>query len=267
MPSGLQRSLDALVGYPVRVRNVGQPGWTTTQSLMQLVLDLGVYRHPDLVVFYGVSDDYASAFACGAGGLLLEPAVRDLAETGRVAGRIPDRPADDLLVRFSLPALVTGYRRQPPSSLPMLTDRAGDHAPWSDSMLIEQTSGVIRGNYLVAMALGRRFGFRTALVMEPCMVFPPSSATPGPADERDMRRLGAGARYMRDSFDDLESWMCGGLYPGFIDMRSAFDGSGDSAFTDTLLPAPLGNAVAGAALAESLVSAGLLPLRGWSGVR
>jgi hypothetical protein len=267
IPSELQRTLDTMVDYPVRVRNTGQPGWTTTQSLMQLVLELGVSRHPDLVVFYGVTDDYASAFAGGAGSLLLEQAMGELAETGGIARRFPDQPGDDILVRFSLPALVTGYRRQTPSSLPLLTDLTGDRAPGPDSILIEQTSGVIRGNYLVSMALGRRFGFRTALVIEPCLAFPPSSPSPEPADCRDMRRLGPGAQYMRDSFDALESWMCGGLYPGFIDMRSAFDGPGDSAYSDTLLLTPLGNGVAGRALAESLVSNGLVPISGWSGVR
>ena len=60
IPSFLARRL-AADGSPLQVVNRAQPGWVSTQSLLDLLLELRAERVPSVVVFYdGVNDEFAS---------------------------------------------------------------------------------------------------------------------------------------------------------------------------------------------------------------
>jgi lysophospholipase L1-like esterase len=60
IPSWLARAL-CQQGVPVRVTNYGESGYTNTQELIQLEIELREGHRPDLVIFYdGVNDVYSS---------------------------------------------------------------------------------------------------------------------------------------------------------------------------------------------------------------
>jgi ABC-type enterochelin transport system ATPase subunit len=61
IPALIQAELDSVVNEPVCVTNFGEPGFVTTQELVELLRQLQLGNVPDLVIFYdGINDVYAA---------------------------------------------------------------------------------------------------------------------------------------------------------------------------------------------------------------
>ncbi|MEZ6122136.1 MAG: SGNH/GDSL hydrolase family protein [Planctomycetaceae bacterium] len=65
----LQRKLSSEVGCSIRVTNFGQRAWVSTQSLIQLMLELEHGNVPDIVVFYDGYNETTAAYSSGRFGV------------------------------------------------------------------------------------------------------------------------------------------------------------------------------------------------------
>lgn len=164
IPAYVQARLDSLHRSPVCTRNFGQPGWVSTQSLIELLRELQAGEEPDLVIFYDGMNDVGMAAAEGvAGGHELMSLIRDKLSHGHASSRafrqlVVSTRAFVLLERF-VPS-ISGLRCR----------SCAYEAPVYDP---DSLGTAIAEAYLVNVqavrALSDRFGFDFAFFWQPVM--------------------------------------------------------------------------------------------------
>jgi len=171
----LQAGFDSMPGRPVIVENYGQIGWSSTQSLVRLVLELREGNVPDLVIFYDGTGDADAAYSEGRAGSHL-----CIQET---AGRIEGAPshsaapaAGQLLESSSIYTLVAALSGSRPSGG---EPSGGGHPallePLPEGVSAESLALDVEDCYFdnmdVVDALSRTYGFRYLFVWQPIASF------------------------------------------------------------------------------------------------
>jgi lysophospholipase L1-like esterase len=173
IPSLLARRLSA-DGIAARVENHAQIGWVSTQSLIQLELELRSNRVPRVVVFYdGVNDAFSCYQRCEAGIPANEfnreaefGLVRDLPRVRRMALGDPSKTA---LGRFAA-AIRRRLGREPaPPAWPASWTRAfgRDVSQRDVDSLAREVVRAYEGNARLVRDLGRARGFRPLFYWQP----------------------------------------------------------------------------------------------------
>ncbi len=111
IPACLQRGLDGLLDRPVRVSNMGQNAFTTTQEVIELMLQLRRGNVPDYVIFYDGFNDVWAAYESGIAGVhhSYDPI------SSRIEGRDPivqESPLVQLLHRTNTWMLISSLRER-----------------------------------------------------------------------------------------------------------------------------------------------------------
>jgi len=171
----LQRDLSALLrdssGSGVAVRNFAQSGFSSTQEVIELMLQLQQGDVPDLVIFYDGFNDVLGSYANGfAGGHHSQKQI-----ASRVEGRSPEFQGTPIIRQI----LQSSYTWLLVASLRGLdVDGMG---VYSDKLITYRTMGVDRdsladatiqtylGNCEVAKALGNAYGFECLFIWQPCV--------------------------------------------------------------------------------------------------
>lgn len=120
----LQQKLTQKAGCPIRVTNFGQRAWVSTQSVIQLMLELQKGNVPDVVVFYDGYNETTAAYSSGrfgvpenfegmsgSGDSLRKTLLKTAANTeiGRLVSKNQTRLTPDIDVDFVANGVVETY--------------------------------------------------------------------------------------------------------------------------------------------------------------
>jgi hypothetical protein len=167
IPAILQDTLRMLVDGPVRVRNLSQVSWVSTQELIQLVLMLRNHPAPDVVVFYDGFNEVSTAYQTGIAGTHYnyeEIATRveggDILEMDREPFLQLARRSNTWLLLWLLGVGRGGWIE--PESIDCYA-RMGIPA----ESLARGVVDVYLGNLGIASSLGAQYGFSTIFFWQP----------------------------------------------------------------------------------------------------
>jgi hypothetical protein len=235
IPSQLARSLDG-AGTRARVENHAQIGWVTTQSLIDLMLDLRAGRVPRVAVFYDGWNDIVAGMAEGAPGIPLNEMNRErefnlLTHLERMRLYSIGNPMNSAMGRFA-----TTLRRR----LLHVTATAPANAGWQRSFgsdtsaalmdsVAREVVRVYEWNVATVEDLGKTYGFVPLFYWQPDVVgkttlsvTEKATLAQNPMMERFTGRV---RRFVRESPS---------LSPraDFRDLEAEFDGDPEEVFYD-----------------------------------
>ena len=157
IPAYFQTELSKSVGRPVCVRNFGQLGWVSTQSVIELLRHLQAGEIPNLVVFYDGLNDTLAASSAGVAG-----AHQDLQQ---IASRFKEQATPN-------PYAVLASWTSTFHVLELARSREPDSAPPKFESTIDR--GIIRvylTNHRAVRALSKEFGFDYAFFWQPTLLY------------------------------------------------------------------------------------------------
>lgn len=213
-------------GVPAVVVNYGESGYTSTQEVIRLWMELRNGRRPDAVVFYDGINDVFSAYQNGEAGLPQNVADRKADFNARNRLNF----AEFLMSTNVVKALKVG----------------GANAGSTDGETMEQAASVYMDNVRVVKALGREYGFEAFFYWQPIV----STKSVAVGSEK-----GAG---MSASDNALK-----GIYPEVTaivrgsgdvrDLTGIFDGYGKAVFMDLSHVSEEGNAIIAERMGDDLI--------------
>lgn len=168
--SYLQNQLAELSDGPVAVYNFGQPGFASTQEVIELLLQLRDGNIPDLVIFFDGVNDIWNAYGSGqAGGYHGQEQV-----AARVEGRSMEfeEPSifEFVLENSNLWLLVTSLRTRIRGEEIRVEDLLTYRTMGMDKdSLALDVVNTYMGNCLVVEALAESYGFEYVLIWQPCI--------------------------------------------------------------------------------------------------
>jgi lysophospholipase L1-like esterase len=230
IPSHLARLLRGS-GRVVEVRNFGEGGYVSTQSLLLFLRRLQLGDTPDVAVFYEGFNDVYSAVSSGSSGIPLHEAnrVRDF-EMGQRMREREARVASALLpLAFPMP-WVARARPDP-------RDAGG---PGADLGLVAKSAGardvvdLYLANLTAARVLADAHGVKTVFAWQPHPYVGKPLTSFEAEQARGFERYCPGlARTLRDADRELRARAAGGGLPvGFLDLSRAFEGTPEQMYID-----------------------------------
>ena len=259
IPANLQARLNETCPLPVRVRNMAQGGWVSTQSVVDLMLRLRSGDIPDLVVFYDGANEVLSAFTGGVAG---EPFAMDklraaLESTEPGAGAPSGSLFGSLLRATSTFLLFRSLLLPPPPAPALVPDQDRLAARDRDlEALAGSIAATYRGNLAIVRALGESYGFRCHFFWQPVLCVgerPPAgpeneildSQTPELLELFELAYEHIGEAVRQD--------------PDLTDLSGAFDQITDELYTDICHVGQRGNAIIASLMYEELTTLEKLP--------
>jgi lysophospholipase L1-like esterase len=176
IPSHLQTGITQLKNGPVCVVNFGESGYMSTQSVIELMLQLQLGNIPDVTLFFdGVADVYA-AYQSGRAGV--HENFDQIAAKLERRGVSKEGPLLKLLESSSLHplavSLVTKLRQEVPRTPQLLTYEAMGIDADSLSNAIIQT---YLSNYKIVNGLAQKYGFQSFFFWPPHITVSEKSLT------------------------------------------------------------------------------------------
>jgi len=226
IPAHLQILLSEHLDCPVEVVNLGQPGWLSSQELIQLLLKLWEGERPDLVIFYDGGNDVAASARGEAGTHLRRKRVENLLSyrsPGETAGysflwqSLKSLNTINLLSRF------TGYREESGLAQFQVTNQTDTQTIPIDS-ISKMTLKYALGNYRVALSLGNGYGFDCLFLWQPLMAVTEKYyiGTEKLLWEETMADSTEAAA-IRNTWLLASEFASEGVVPGFVDISDALD--------------------------------------------
>ncbi|MBN1434939.1 SGNH/GDSL hydrolase family protein [Candidatus Fermentibacterales bacterium] len=171
IPARLQAHINGADMPPVRVRNLAQGGWVSTQSLVDLILRLRVGDVPDLVVFYDGANEVLSAFTCGVPGQpFAMDKLRAALESSDAGGSGNAPHLSSLLQASNLYLLLSNLLLPPPPEPTLVPERERLAALEPDlEALAGSTVALYTENLRVVQALGQYYGFEVQFYWQPVL--------------------------------------------------------------------------------------------------
>jgi lysophospholipase L1-like esterase len=181
IPAYLQADLTALRHGPVCMVNLGESAYVSTQSVIQLMLELQSGNIPALVIFYEGANDVYAAYQSG------RPTHQN---SNKIADRLNKDKSPPRVVAwmestnsFHLSQRLMAKLRQTAQGRPPLVTYKTmgiDTATLADSML-----DTYLGNYKIVEALAREYGFKFLFFWQPQVSVDGKSLT---SEELEMKR-------------------------------------------------------------------------------
>lgn len=175
IPSHLARIAHE-AGYDVRVRNLGESGWVSTQEVLHLILKVRSGETPDLAVFYDGINDVFAAYQSGRGDGAHQNL--DIFENYFNRGFDPRRRFRNKIALYRLAKAVT--RRLG------LGWRSAAFDPRNADSLAGRLVDTYLRNTDLAARVAKTYGFDTVFFWQPMIVFQPDYRN----TERDAYRRG-----------------------------------------------------------------------------
>ena len=166
IPSYLQTGIKKLKNGPICVVNFGESGYMSTQSVIELMLQLQSGNIPDLTLFFDGVNDIYTAYQSGRPGV--HENFDQIATKLERRGVPKKRPLLELLESSSLHplavSLVTKLRQEVPSTPKFLTyETMGiDAESLSDSII-----QIYLSNYKIVDGLAQKYGFKSFFFWPP----------------------------------------------------------------------------------------------------
>jgi hypothetical protein len=218
IPAALARLIASKPGERrMRVVNMGESGYVSTQSLLALALELRRGNIPDDVIFYDGVNDVFAAYQNNEAGLPQNEQNRttefNLLQSG---GRMRELGIDDFWRRTVTAGVVAEVRDQilgpPPAPAPPAQDR-----------LAADVVRLYRGNLEILDALSRRYGFRYRAYWQP-VVF--SKRDPSPYERNQSDKMDLVRPFYIDVYRRVAADSTLRANPSFHNLSGIFDGAG-----------------------------------------
>ena len=215
IPAHLQAMLTRQTGHPVAVTNFGQRAWVSTQSLVELILELQKGNRPDVVVFYDGYNDTFGAYATGMVGVP-ENFVTDYSSGGWGALR-------NMLVSTDLGQLLRRLVAPSPEA-----EQAGRPVTVTPEAIV----GAYHKVFEMVGALGRHFGFANHFYWQPQLVAGVKPLTPQEQRIHEQHEwLPEPVRVLtRDTYAAAAA--LARREPGIVDLSDAFDTVAERVYLD-----------------------------------
>jgi hypothetical protein len=160
IPAHLQAILARTSSPPICVVNFGQPGFVSTQSVIQLENEIRRGRHPGVAIFYEGANDIMSGFAyLRADAHFAFPEIRRRVEAQRLDAKRPS--LIDMLAWSSQYRLAVRLLAKPAV--------AGLAGPRPDSLANDVVATYL-ANVKIVQSLARTYGFRAVFFWQPTLV-------------------------------------------------------------------------------------------------
>ena len=184
IPSYLQTGIKKLKNGPICVVNFGESGYMSTQSVIELMLQLQSGNIPDLTLFFDGVNDIYTAYQSGRPGV--HENFDQVAAKLEQRGVPKTRPLLELLESSSLHplavSLVTKLRQEVPSTPKFLTYETMGITTESLSDSIIQT---YLSNYKIVDGLAKKYGFKSFFFWPPFITI---GAKPLTSEEWELKR-------------------------------------------------------------------------------
>lgn len=238
IPAFLQRILEEHYDRPVAVRNLAQTGHSSTQEIIELVIQLRSGNVPDAVIFYDGFNDVWGAYESGeSGGHHGQRLIAARVEGRPEAFSVPS-PAAALLQTTNIGILVSALRGK-------INDRrisAGNLETYSTmgisaDALARDIVRTYLGNAGVVSALGEEYGFQCLFVWQPSVWYGEKRLT-----EYEEDILGGGYEFFLAGSDPAFRELLVSTYmvyedtisdlPGFLSYTDAFQDLEETVYND-----------------------------------
>ena len=181
IPAYLQSGLKAMTTKPVCMLNFGESAWVSTQSVIQLMLELQSGNVPDLVIFYEGANDVYAAYQSG------RATHQNLNQLTAKLEQSKSPPPSVTWIKstssfYVLNRLMATLRPKPRESTNLINYKTMgiDTATLTDSMVETYI-----GNYEIVSALARKYGFEALFFWQPQIAVGEKSLT---NEELEMKR-------------------------------------------------------------------------------
>jgi hypothetical protein len=218
IPAALARFIASRPGERrMRVVNMGESGYVSTQSLLALELELRRGNIPDGVIFYDGINDVFAAYQNNEAGLPQNEHNRatefNLLQSG---GRMLGLGINDLWKR-TVTAGIVGAARD------LILGPPPEHAPPSQHRLAADVVRLYRGNLEILDALSRHYGFRYRAYWQP-VVF--SKRDPSPYELKQSEKMEHVRQLYLEVYRRVAADSTLRANPSFRNLSGIFDGSG-----------------------------------------
>jgi hypothetical protein len=245
IPAYLQQQLDEQRDQPVCVINFGQSAYVSSQSLIELFLQLKAGNIPDLAVFYDGTNDVFAAYQSGRADA--HQNLRQLEEVflGKQKQSLPDHISETLRQQSYLIRLIDRYLAEDEESEKNLITYQ------TMGVDAETLAGAVVDNYLANYAfvetLSAAYSFDFAFFWQPAL--PVSQKPLTPEEQAFAEKLDPDlvalytATYQRIESQNL---------PHLIDLSGVLDDSEESLWIDFTHITPVGNQIVAEAMLNVL---------------
>jgi hypothetical protein len=236
----------------VRVENRAQVWWTSTQSLMDLIVALHSGERPDVVIFYdGINDFSVVSYGGRAGGIA--PYYEILLAEGLERAILNIEPST--LETLRLPNWIRGLLRLPDPVLSEgISPRVGRRVRPKDeaARLMTEAASVYATNVRIVRSLGEQFGFESYFFLQPFPLLSPKPLTKLEAPIVRKLRKPWEFQMAKHFYEEVRQEAYLRSLAQFIDLSRALDGANETIFLDIEHLLPRGNEIAAVALLDGL---------------
>jgi lysophospholipase L1-like esterase len=184
IPAYLQSGIETMREGPLCVVNFGESGFTTTQSVIELMVQLQAGNIPDAAIFFDGTNDIYSAYQSGQANVTGNNDQFAARFEGKEIAR--KNPVIDLLELSSLHTLAVGLvsklRPEVPSSPRVLTYESKGVDPTNLSNSVVQT---YLSNYNIVGGIAQKYGFKFVFFWPPYIAVGKKPLT---AEEVELKR-------------------------------------------------------------------------------
>ena len=184
IPAYLQSGLKSLTTKPVCMLNFGESAYVSTQSVIQLMLELQSGNVPDLVIFYEGANDVYAAYQSGRPTHQNNNQIADKLNKGNSPPPLPPLVAWIKSTKsfYLFNRLMARLRPKPRESTNLINYKTMgiDTATLTNAMVETYI-----GNYEIVNALARKYGFKALFFWQPQIAVGEKPLT---SEELEMRR-------------------------------------------------------------------------------
>jgi lysophospholipase L1-like esterase len=238
IPAYLQTALAPLVDRPLCVVNYGQPAYVSTQSLIQLTLDLQAGNVPDLVIFYDGPNDVISAYQSG------QPYAHH--NLKQIAAKFEKGATPISLLTGSQTFAL--FRKVAWGKLPV-GEFAGWHPPADEEIdaLAGAVANTYAANYRLLDALAAEYGFHYVMFWQPVLLIDKPLAPEEEPLIREREVIMPGiAPLFEASYAEVRAVIP--RHDRMHDLSTVFEATDTYLYTDTWHLLPEGNRIVGQAM-------------------
>jgi lysophospholipase L1-like esterase len=257
IPAYLQSGLKALTTKPVCVVNFGESAWVSTQSVIQLMLELQSGNVPALVIFYEGANDVYAAYQSG------RATHQNL---NQLAAKLEQGKSPPPLVTwikstnsfYLLNRLMATLRPKPRESTNLINYKTMgiDTATLTDSMVETYI-----GNYEIVNALAQKYGFKALFFWQPQIAVGEKSLT---NEELEMKREldPAVIEFYQSVYHRVQQ--VAKKYKNLYYIADTFDSAKSQIYIDQVHVTPVGNRLIAERIFREITGRNLLDKKGSS---
>lgn len=225
IPAYLQAAMSLEHDRPICVSNLAEQAWVSTQSVIQLLLELQAGNEPDLVVFYDGINDVFSAYQNASVGLpqnlsVLRARFEQREETPPLVALAAKTRTFRAAFRGAVGSKQGGRHHLSKAPIPNVDE------------LAKRAGKLYRANVELVSALGREHGFDSVFFWQPLVLLDKKSLV---REEQTMKELADAihpglADFFRRAYEEVDGLI--GSHPNVYDLVDLFEHEKELVYVD-----------------------------------